>query len=90
MRADEIAVRGTAPPLHRAADESTPGERSTIASLEPVPGNLPDLRRDDLPACRFAERCERATERCRSERPRLDGASAHGVACWHPAAKRRS
>ena len=63
---------------------STPGERSTIASLEPVPGNLPDLKRGDLPACRFAERCERATERCRSERPRLDGAAAHGVACWHP------
>jgi len=63
---------------------STPGERSTIASLEPVPGNLPDLKRDDLPACRFAERCERATDRCRSERPRLDGAAAHGVACWHP------
>jgi peptide/nickel transport system ATP-binding protein len=63
---------------------STPGERSTIASLEPVPGNLPDLRRDDLPACRFAERCERVSERCRSERPRLDGTAAHGVACWHP------
>ena len=40
---------------------STPGERSTIASLQPVPGNLPDLKRDDLPACRFAERCERAS-----------------------------
>jgi peptide/nickel transport system ATP-binding protein len=63
---------------------STPGERSTISSLEPVPGNLPDLKRHDLPACRFAERCERATDRCRSERPRLDGATAHGVACWHP------
>jgi len=63
---------------------STPGERSTIASLEPVPGNLPDLRRDDLPACRFAERCERASKRCRSERPRLDGTAAHVVACWHP------
>jgi len=63
---------------------STPGERSSIVSLEPVPGNLPDLRRSDLPACRFAERCERATERCRRERPRLDGRSAHGVACWFP------
>jgi oligopeptide/dipeptide ABC transporter ATP-binding protein len=49
-----------------------------------VPGNLPDLRRGDLPACRFAERCERTSERCRSERPRLDGAVGHGVACWHP------
>ena len=63
---------------------STPGERSTIASLEPVPGNLPDLRREYLPACRFAERCERVSERCRSERPRLEGAAAHAVACWHP------
>jgi len=63
---------------------STPGELSTIASLAPVPGHLPDLKRDDLPACRFAERCERASERCRSERPRLDGAPAHGVACWFP------
>ena len=63
---------------------STPGERSTIASLEPVPGNLPDLRRDDLPACRFAERCERATDRCRTERPRLQADAAHAVACWHP------
>ncbi len=62
---------------------STPGERSSIASLQPVPGNLPDLRRSDLPACRFAERCERATERCRSERPRLV-AAAHAAACWHP------
>jgi peptide/nickel transport system ATP-binding protein len=62
---------------------STPAERSSIASLQPVPGNLPDLRRSDLPACRFAERCERATERCRSERPRLV-AAAHAVACWHP------
>jgi peptide/nickel transport system ATP-binding protein len=63
---------------------STPGERSTIASLQPVPGNLPDLKRDDLPACRFAERCERAADRCRSERPRLGGAAQHAVACWFP------
>ena len=63
---------------------STPGERSTIASLQPVPGNLPDLRRSDLPACRFAERCERASERCRRERPRLAAGAPHAVACWHP------
>ncbi len=63
---------------------STPGEHSSIASLAPVPGNLPDLRRADLPACRFAERCERASERCRSERPRLDLEQPHAVACWHP------
>ncbi len=63
---------------------STPGERSRIASLQPVPGNLPDLKRRDLPACRFAERCDRASERCRRERPVLDAAQPHSVACWHP------
>src|SRR5512139_2670154 len=63
---------------------STPGERSTVASLQPVPGNLPDLRRADLPGCRFAERCDRADERCRRERPRLEPGVSHAVACRHP------
>jgi peptide/nickel transport system ATP-binding protein len=65
---------------------STPHARSTIASLQPVPGNLPDLRRSDLPACRFAERCERADARCLSEQPPLRprDATPHAVACWHP------
>lgn len=64
---------------------STPRPRSTVGSLEPVPGNLPDLRRGDLPGCRFAERCERATARCSAERPPLlADAEAHAVACWHP------
>jgi peptide/nickel transport system ATP-binding protein len=63
---------------------STPGERSSIASLQPVPGHLPDLKRDDLPACRFAERCDRTVDRCRRERPQLEGGAADGVACWFP------
>jgi oligopeptide/dipeptide ABC transporter ATP-binding protein len=49
-----------------------------------VPGNLPDLKRGDLPACRFAERCERATDRCHRERRRLAGPQGHSVACWFP------
>ena len=63
---------------------STPGPGSRIDSLQPVPGNLPDLRRAQLPACRFAQRCERADTHCHSERPRLDPKAAHAVACWHP------
>jgi peptide/nickel transport system ATP-binding protein len=66
---------------------STPGEHGSIAALQPVPGQLPDLRRSDLPACRFAERCTRASERCTRERPRLEAESMHGVACWHPLAR---
>lgn len=65
---------------------STPGSGGSIEALQPVPGNLPDLRRADLPACRFAERCPRAAERCHRETPRLDPAAEHAVACWFPEA----
>jgi len=64
---------------------STPGADTALAALSPVRGNLPDLRRNDLPACRFAERCERASARCGGERPAMDGhPGRHAVACWHP------
>jgi peptide/nickel transport system ATP-binding protein len=63
---------------------STPNRDTVLSTLVAVPGNLPDLRRNDLPACRFAERCERADERCRRERPRLEGGVGESVACWHP------
>jgi len=63
---------------------STPGAGSSIHSLQPVPGQLPDLRRADLPACRFAGRCTQADSRCHTHRPPLDAVAAHGVACWHP------
>jgi peptide/nickel transport system ATP-binding protein len=63
---------------------STPNVMSTVDSLKPVPGNLPDLRRNDLPGCRFAERCEKAQARCLQERPLLDLQQDHAVACWFP------
>ena len=63
---------------------STPRADSTLAGLLPVPGNLPDLRRTDLPPCRFVERCERADARCGQALPKLDLETAHAVACWHP------
>jgi peptide/nickel transport system ATP-binding protein len=66
---------------------STPDERTrSAAELLPVPGNLPDLRRSDLPGCRFTERCERASDLCRDARPPLGEGPAHSVACWHPLA----
>ena len=63
---------------------STPHKDSTLAALQPVPGRLPDLRRDDLPACRFSERCDRVSEQCRQPLPPLAGEAGHAVACWHP------
>jgi oligopeptide/dipeptide ABC transporter ATP-binding protein len=53
-------------------------------SLHSIPGTPPDLSNPPV-GCRFAARCERATERCRAEEPRLEGLSAaHVFACWHP------
>jgi len=63
---------------------STPGPGTTLEDLKPVPGNLPDLRRAELPACRFAERCEQADDRCRREVAPVAVQGTHAVACWHP------
>ena len=63
---------------------STPDRQGSLADLAPVPGNLPDLRRADLPACRFSQRCTRATAQCSGPLPRLAPDAEHAVACWHP------
>lgn len=43
---------------------SVPSAVETIDDLAPIDGSLPDLRRTDLPVCRFAERCERRLPVC--------------------------
>jgi peptide/nickel transport system ATP-binding protein len=63
---------------------ATPARDSILERLSSIPGNLPDLRRNDLPACRFSERCERVTAQCASPLPRIDASTVHAVACWHP------
>jgi peptide/nickel transport system ATP-binding protein len=63
---------------------STPDRQASLAELAPVPGSLPDLRRADLPPCRFVERCDRASARCHGPLPVLDSDAPHAVACWHP------
>ena len=64
---------------------TTPQGRTDLRSLAAIPGQLPDLRRDDLPACRFSERCDRFEAAC-GQPPlvRLDTDSAHSVACRRP------
>jgi peptide/nickel transport system ATP-binding protein len=63
---------------------SSPRPNTALQDLNPVPGHLPDLRRSDLPACRFADRCERAQARCRHEAAPTLVEGRHAVACWHP------
>ena len=48
-----------------------------------IAGSIPNLLRPP-PGCRFHPRCERATERCRVEKPLLrEVGPAHNVACHH-------
>ncbi len=52
--------------------------------LYAIPGLPPDLSRP-LKACRFAPRCQYATEVCRTDVPPLAGDDAgHPYACFHP------
>ncbi len=52
--------------------------------LANIPGIPPDLANPPA-GCRFAARCSRATDKCRTDEPPLAGASLeHRYACWHP------
>jgi hypothetical protein len=48
---------------------------------------LPDLRRSDLPACRFATAANAPAAALPQPLPPLDAGAEHGVACWHPLAR---
>jgi len=64
---------------------SAPSMVDHVDDLCAIPGTLPDLRRTDLPPCRFAERCARRQAAC--DAPGLDLAPVgpcHAVACRNP------
>jgi len=64
---------------------ATPARDSVLETLSSIPGNLPDLRRGDLPPCRFVDRCTRATPVCREKPlPPIGLEATASVACWHP------
>jgi oligopeptide/dipeptide ABC transporter ATP-binding protein len=53
-------------------------------ALHAIPGLPPDLAHPPA-GCRFAARCSRATDKCRSEEPSLSGKTyEHRYSCWHP------
>ena len=59
--------------------ELTP-ERPQLAEIEGIVPSLKDFGRDE---CLFASRCERADEKCRSERPpEFEFAQGQQAACW--------
>jgi peptide/nickel transport system ATP-binding protein len=53
-------------------------------ALHAIPGLPPDLTHPPQ-GCRFAARCSRASDKCRTEEPPLAGKTyEHRFACWHP------
>ncbi|MCW5744652.1 MAG: ABC transporter ATP-binding protein [Alphaproteobacteria bacterium] len=63
---------------------ATPAASAELDRLASIPGNLPDLRRADLPPCRYCARCERRTDACEQPLPRHVQPDGHAVACWNP------
>ena len=63
---------------------ATPGAQASLAEIEAIPGSLPDLRAE-LPACRFAERCDYREPQCdHNPLPLTQIDTDHFVACWSP------
>ncbi len=53
-------------------------------ALHAIPGLPPDLSHPPQ-GCRFAARCYRASDKCRTEEPSLSGKTLeHRFSCWHP------
>jgi peptide/nickel transport system ATP-binding protein len=63
---------------------ATPDAVARLDQLTAIPGSLPDLRRANLPPCRFSERCPRKRPDCDNPLPRPQPSAAHTVACWNP------
>ena len=63
---------------------ATPDSAANLDDLAAIPGLLPDLRRSNLPPCRYSERCPRKIERCAQPLPQTTINAEHVVACWNP------
>jgi peptide/nickel transport system ATP-binding protein len=63
---------------------ATPDSAQNLDELASIPGSLPDLRRTDLPPCRYSERCPRKLAACAQPLPQPAPGADHFVACWNP------
>jgi len=62
---------------------ATPDSAQNLDALSAIPGSLPDLRRADLPPCRYSERCPRKVAACAQPLPQAAPGASHIVACWN-------
>ena len=59
-------------------------DQDAAKALHAIPGLPPDLAHPPQ-GCRFAARCTRATDKCRTDEPSLAGKTfEHKFSCWHP------
>jgi peptide/nickel transport system ATP-binding protein len=63
---------------------ATPDSAASLDELAAIPGSLPDLRRADLPPCRYSERCPHKIAACAQPLPHAAPGASHFVACWNP------
>jgi oligopeptide/dipeptide ABC transporter ATP-binding protein len=90
MYAGRIVERAPAAELFRSPRHpytagllaASPRRAPRGARLATIPGMVPAPGMRGV-GCSFADRCARAIERCRVERPPLAG-EGHRVACWNP------
>jgi peptide/nickel transport system ATP-binding protein len=80
----ETLFRVPAHPYTAQLVRATPVGQERLENLASIPGNLPDLRRGDLPPCRFSERCELRSPACAAALPTLTVSAGHSVGCHHP------
>ena len=67
--------------LLRCVPRLTAARTRTFHSIPGLPPRVTEL----TPGCPFAPRCERASDRCRTETPpTTEIGPGHAIACWHP------
>jgi peptide/nickel transport system ATP-binding protein len=71
-------------PYTAALIAATPERESSLQSLATIGGGLPDLRKAELPPCRYASRCNRRSPACDGTLPMIGSTDLAGVACHHP------
>ena len=76
----ERLFTAAAHPYTRQLIGATPVGRASLSELTAIPGSLPDLRRADLPACRFADRCTQRAAVCEAPLPTVEKGT-HLVRC---------
>jgi oligopeptide/dipeptide ABC transporter ATP-binding protein len=70
-------------PYTQALMNAVPKLEDVSFRLQSIPGLPPDLSKE-IVGCRFAPRCEFATDKCRSVEPEIEGKADHDFACFHP------